>query len=216
MRADPRSPFVVNTHDLGRRPGSMRTLQLSAPAPADLGTELLGVPVGSPVSLEFRLESVMEGVLASGTARASLAGECARCLEPFDDEIDVEFQELYVYPESDAEEDGARRLDGDLLDLEPTGRDAVVLALPFQPVCQPDCEGLCPDCGARLLDDPGHTHDEDIDPRWSALSALRSGSSDSSTGGARSTSRTTGIISTDIEETSVGRQHADRADEDEE
>jgi uncharacterized protein len=172
MRADPRSPFVVNTHDLGRRPGSMRTLELSASAPSDLGTELLGVPVGSSMSVELRLEAVMEGVLASGSARASLAGECARCLEPFDDEIDVEFQELYVYPESDAEDDEACRLDGELLDLEPTIRDAVVLALPFQPVCQPDCEGLCPECGARLLDDPGHAHDEDVDPRWAALSAL--------------------------------------------
>jgi uncharacterized protein len=173
MRADPRSPFVVNTHDLGRRPGSMRTLELSPPAPADLGTELLGVPEGSPVSLELRLEAVMEGVLASGMARASLAGECARCLEPFDDEIDVEFQELYVYPESDAEEDEAGRLDGELLDLEPAIRDAVVLALPFQPVCQADCEGLCPECGTRLLDDPGHAHDEDADPRWAALSTLK-------------------------------------------
>jgi uncharacterized protein len=176
MRVDPRSPFVVNTHDLGRRPGSMRKLELSEPAPADLGTPLLGVPIGSPVSVELRLEAVMEGVLASGQARASLAGECARCLEPFDDEIDVEFQELYVYPESD--DDEARRLDGELLDLEPTIRDAVVLALPFQPVCQPDCEGLCPECGARLLDDPGHAHDDDVDLRWAALSALATKSTD--------------------------------------
>jgi uncharacterized protein len=186
MRADPRSPFVVNTHDLGRRPGSMRTHELSLPAPADLGTELLGVPEGSPVSVELRLEAVMEGVLASGWARASLSGECARCLEPFDDEIDVDFQELYVYPESDAEDDEAQRLDGELLDLEPAVRDAVVLALPFQPVCQPDCEGLCPDCGARLLDDPGHAHHEDVDPRWAALSALKT-DGDSATDGSAST-----------------------------
>jgi uncharacterized protein len=159
----------------------MRTLELSAPAPADLGIELLGVPEGSPVSIELRLEAVMEGVLASGVAQASLAGECARCLEPFDDEVDVEFQELYVYPESDAEDDEARRLDGELLDLEPAIRDAVVLALPFQPVCEPDCEGLCPECGARLLDDPGHGH-EDVDPRWAALSALMTGNTDTTVG----------------------------------
>jgi uncharacterized protein len=194
MRADPRSPYVVNTHDLGRRPGSMRTLELSAPAPADLGTELLGVPEGSPVNIELRLEAVMEGVLASGRARASLAGECARCLEPFDDEIDVEFQELYVYPESDAEDDEARRLDGELLDLEPAIRDAVVLALPFQPLCQADCEGLCPECGVRLLDDPGHAHDEGVDPRWAALSALR----------------------TDKTHNTVGRDHHGADDDDEE
>ena len=105
----PRSPFVINTHELGRRPGSMQTLELSLPAPADLGIELLGVPEGSPVELDLRLEAVMEGVLASGRAWVSLAGECARCLDPIEDDLEVTLQELYVYPESDAEEDEASR-----------------------------------------------------------------------------------------------------------
>jgi uncharacterized protein len=173
MRADPRSPFVLNTHELGRRPGIMRTRDFSAPAPADLGIELLGVPEGSPIEISLRLEAVMEGVLATGQARVTLAGECARCLEPVEDDVDVTFQELYVYPESDAEEDEASRLDGELLDLEPTIRDAVVLALPFQPVCMPDCQGLCLECGVRLSDHPGHTHEETPDPRWAALSVLK-------------------------------------------
>ncbi|MCU1546695.1 MAG: hypothetical protein JWP30_1795, partial [Homoserinimonas sp.] len=38
--------------------------------------------------------------------------------------------------------------------------------------CQEDCPGLCPLCGARLLDDPGHKHEEPIDPRWAALAGL--------------------------------------------
>lgn len=173
MRLDPRSPLVINTHELGRRPGSMRRLRLTAPAPTDLGIELLGVPVGSPVEAELRLEAVMEGVLASGQARVRLRGECARCLDPVEDELEVQLQELYVYPESDAEEHEAGRLDGELLDLEPVLRDSVVLALPFQPLCEPDCLGLCVDCGARLSDDPAHAHDESIDPRWAALSGLK-------------------------------------------
>jgi uncharacterized protein len=48
----------------------------------------------------------------------------------------------------------------------------VVLALPFGPVCDPGCAGLCPECGMRLADDPGHTHGERIDPRWEALTVL--------------------------------------------
>jgi len=47
-----------------------------------------------------------------------------------------------------------------------------VLALPFQPLCTDDCPGLCPDCGARLADEPGHTHQERTDPRWAALGGL--------------------------------------------
>lgn len=178
MRLDPRSPFVVNTHELGRRPGSMRTLEFSAPAPAEVGIELLGVPAGSPVDVELRLEAVMEGVLATGHARVSLSGECARCLDPIEDTLEVKLQELYVYPESEAEEDEASRLDGELFDLEPVLRDAVVLALPFQPVCSPDCPGLCIECGARLADEPGHSHEESVDPRWGALSALKTNGAD--------------------------------------
>lgn len=173
MRLDPRSPLVINTHELGRRPGSMRTLRLTVPAPRDLGIELLGVPAESPVEVQLRLESVMEGVLASGEARVSLAGVCARCLEPIEDELEVRLQELYVYPESDAEEDEASRLEGELFDLEPVLRDSVVLALPFRPVCEPACLGLCVECGARLSDDPTHAHDDSGDPRWAALAGLK-------------------------------------------
>ena len=61
----------------------------------------------------------------------------------------------------------------DLLDLEPLLRDAVVLALPFQPLCEDDCPGLCAECGARLADDPDHAHEAAIDPRWAGLAALQ-------------------------------------------
>lgn len=48
----------------------------------------------------------------------------------------------------------------------------MVLSLPFQPVCQEDCLGLCPQCGVRLLDNPGHEHEAPVDPRWAALAGL--------------------------------------------
>ncbi|MBA2558969.1 MAG: DUF177 domain-containing protein [Propionibacteriales bacterium] len=182
MRLDPRSPLVVNTHELGRRPGSMRTSSLTVAAPADLGIELIGVPEGSPIEVELRLEAVMEGVLASGRAWATLSGECARCLEPLQDHLEVTLQELYVYPESGASDDEASRLHGELLDLEPALRDAVVLALPFRPICDPDCRGLCLECGARLSDDPTHAHNESVDPRWAALSVLTTNPADGSVG----------------------------------
>jgi uncharacterized protein len=172
---DPRAPLVLDTRELGRRPGSQRQLTFTAPAPADLGIEVLRVPEGSPVELELRLEAVMEGVLVTGSARADLEGECVRCLEEIHDELVADFQELFAYEESDtaaAEDEDVSRLEGDLLDLEPLLRDAVVLSLPFQPLCQDDCPGLCPECGARLADDPGHQHAEPIDPRWAGLQGL--------------------------------------------
>jgi uncharacterized protein len=151
-------------------------VSLSAPAPADLGIEVLNVPEGSPVEFDLRLEAVMEGVLVTGSARAGLEGECARCLADIHDHVAVDFQELYAYEDSDTATDGgddeASRLEGDLLDLEPLLRDAVVLTLPFQPLCREDCPGLCVECGARLADDPHHQHEEAIDPRWETLRGL--------------------------------------------
>jgi uncharacterized protein len=166
---------VLDTRELGRRPGSQRQVTLTVPAPSDLGIEVLRVLEGSPVELDLRLESVMEGVLVTGSARAELSGECVRCLEPISDEIEARFQELFVYAEHQTphdEDDEVSTLEGDLLDLEPLLRDAVVLALPFQPLCMDDCPGLCPDCGARLADDPDHTHEAAIDPRWATLARL--------------------------------------------
>ena len=156
---DPRSGLVLDTHELGRRAGAMRAVQTSVEAPADLGIDVIGVPPGSPVELDLRLESVVEGVLVTGTATVEVRGECVRCLGEISDELEVDIQELFVYPGSEAAEDEASRLQGDLIDLEPLLRDEVVLDLPFQPLCRDDCAGLCVECGANLNDDPDHSHE---------------------------------------------------------
>ncbi|MGQ0631710.1 MAG: YceD family protein [Sporichthyaceae bacterium] len=170
QRLDPRKPLVFDISRLGRRPGSMLKVSVSVPAPADLGLVVIGVPEGAAIELQMRLESVLEGVLASGTARAPLAGECVRCLDPLESDLQVEFAELFVAPGQEGD-DETSWLQGDAFDLEPVLRDAVVLVLPLSPVCQDDCPGLCVQCGARLVDDPDHQHDE-ADPRWDALRSL--------------------------------------------
>ncbi|MCW2543633.1 MAG: DNA-binding protein [Frankiales bacterium] len=175
-RLDPRQPLVLDTRELGRRPGSMQRVQLSVPAPEGLGlVDLVGVPVGADLALDLRLESVMDGVLVSGTVTGPVSGECGRCLGPISDELTVTIQELFVYPEASThhdDEDEVAQLQGELLDLTPTLRDAVVLALPLNPLCQEDCLGLCPTCGERLEDLPtDHAHDT-TDPRWGALEGL--------------------------------------------
>ncbi|MEU0739454.1 YceD family protein [Streptomyces sp. NPDC006134] len=184
-RLDHRNPLVFDTHELGRRPGALQRLTRTVDAPRDLGIQgVIGVPEGAPVELELRLESVMEGVLVTGTARATAEGECVRCLEPVELELEADFQEMFSYPDADdrgrpvaepgddAEDDEDRLFVEDgLIDLETVLRDAVVLALPMQPVCREDCPGLCAECGARLADDPDHHHDA-VDIRWAALQGL--------------------------------------------
>ncbi|MDT0321207.1 YceD family protein [Streptomyces millisiae] len=171
---------MFDTRELGRRPGALKRISRSVEAPADLGVEVIGVPTGARLDVELRMESVMEGVLVTGTVHAPLAGECVRCLEPLAREVEADFQEMYAYPDlegrgrsaepADEERDEETLyLQGDLFDLEPVLRDAVVLALPLQPVCREDCPGLCPDCGVPLAQDPDHQHDEAVDIRWAAL-----------------------------------------------
>lgn len=173
---DPRAPLVLDTRDLPRRPGAMRTVDRTVPAPKDLGLELIRVPEGAPTRLDLRLESVSEGVLVSGTVSAPVEGECGRCLRPIREAVVVHLQELYAYEHSTTdettEEDEVGRMQGDLIDLEPVVRDAVVLALPNHPLCRQDCPGLCPTCGVHWDELPeGHAHQQ-VDPRWSALSKL--------------------------------------------
>jgi uncharacterized metal-binding protein YceD (DUF177 family) len=167
------NPWKIDLRELGRRAGSLQEVQRSAPAPADWRVELIGVPERAEVELRLRLESVMEGVLVTGEFDVPVEGSCARCLEPIEDTLHLDVQELYAYAgsttEETSEEDEVRRVDGDFLDLEPLVRDAVVLSLPLAPVCTEDCAGLCVDCGQRLDDLPADHHHEIVDARWAGL-----------------------------------------------
>jgi uncharacterized protein len=166
---------VLDTRELGRRPGTMQRVRREVPAPGGLAVALVGVPEGSPVRLELRLESVVEGVLVSGAVDVALAGECARCLDPFRAALRVDLLELFSYAAEEPVDPDADRpllVEDERIDLGPVLHDAVVLALPLAPVCSDDCPGLCPDCGARLADtSPGHAHGG-ADPRWAALAPL--------------------------------------------
>src|SRR5690606_28790931 len=165
-------PWVIDTRELGHRAGSSHEYHRRAPAPAQFGLDMIGVPEGEQVELELLAESVVEGVLISGTASARLAGECVRCLDPVHDEIEVELRELFAYPnsatEASTDEDEVSRIVDDKIDLEPTVRDAILLSLPDL-FCSPGCPWLYSGCGAKWAELASeHTH-ETIDPCWAAL-----------------------------------------------
>ncbi len=163
------TPWTLDVRDVMHRPGEMRERSLEIPAPERFGNAVIGVDAGKPVRLEARLESLHDGILVSAEADATASGECVRCLIEIERAVEVDIQELFAYSRDEAFE---YQVQDDHVDLEPVIRDAVVLSLPFQPVCQEDCLGLCPQCGVRLLDNPGHEHEDPIDPRWAALAGL--------------------------------------------
>ncbi|MCW2497721.1 DUF177 domain-containing protein [Jatrophihabitans sp.] len=175
--ANPHSPFVFDVRQMQRHPGELRAFRRSVPAPTALGSELIAVPEGAPLELDVRLESVSEGVLVSGTVTGPVRGECGRCLDPIIDEVDEEIVELFAFADSETSEttteDEIYRVDGDYIDIEPVVRDAVVLGLPWTPLCRPDCGGLCSECGQKLDDLPADHSHETLDPRWAALTDLK-------------------------------------------
>ena len=150
----------------------MREHVIEAAAPDGWGLDLVKIPAGTAVVIDARFESVMDGVLVTAEVEVPVSAECGRCLDPLELELVAPIQELYAY-EPDPDDDEAPVVSGDTLDLEPVVRDAVMLALPLNPLCDPDCLGLCAGCGARLADvEPDHAHDE-VDPRWAALALLK-------------------------------------------
>ncbi|HET9169067.1 MAG TPA: YceD family protein [Actinospica sp.] len=179
-RPDARSPFVFEVREFGRRPGAMRQFDRDLPAEQLIGGEGssldgLYTAEGADLLLDLRLESVVEGVLATGRVSGSLVAECVRCLDPVEVEVDADFQELFYYDLEDLtpeELEEAVSVVEDLVDTAALVRDAVMLELPLQPLCEPDCPGLCSECGAALAEDPDHRHDA-VDPRWAALGALK-------------------------------------------
>jgi uncharacterized protein len=161
--------------------------EFTIPATDAFGLDLSRVPKGIGIELQVRLESVFDGVLATGSVTAPVVGECARCLDEVQDVVRADFVELWSYPEQadrhertagtgQGQDEDVIRLDGDLLDLEQVIRDAVALALPASPLCREDCSGLCVECGVRLDEvGPNHRHGQ-ADPRWAALEGLRDAS----------------------------------------
>ncbi len=164
------SPYIVPVHDLIRRPGESRELALEFAAPARLGEALIAVEEGASIAIDGRLDSIHEGVLVAARAQATAVGECGRCLGPVSEDLDVDVTELFAYP---SEEEFDFHIHEEQVDLEELVRDAIVLALPFQPVCRPDCPGLDPETGARLEDHPELANREQLDPRWGALAGFQ-------------------------------------------
>ena len=164
------SNFVVPVNDLTRRPGQMNELELDIELAIPMGQGAATVPAGEIVELNLRLESVHDGILATGEVDSTALADCSRCLEPLKLAVEVDFQELFAYS---LEQEDDFLVQDEKIDLEQAITDAVVLSLPFKPVCSEDCLGLCSECGVKMAEDPEHVHQAQNDSRWSELESFR-------------------------------------------
>jgi uncharacterized protein len=148
----------------------MKELELDIELAIPMGQGAATVPAGEIIELNLRLESVHDGILATGEVDSTAMADCSRCLEPLKLEVEVDFQELFAYS---LEQEDDFLVQDEKIDLEQAITDAVVLSLPFKPVCSEDCLGLCSECGVKMADDPEHVHQAQNDSRWSELESFR-------------------------------------------
>ncbi|WP_258366092.1 DUF177 domain-containing protein [Curtobacterium sp. MCPF17_031] len=170
MYSSVNSPYALRVRDLAQRAGDMREVSVDIVVPSTLGAGLIAVREGDQMHLDVKLEGLHEGILVSGHARAEATGECSRCLIDISEPVEVEFAEVFAY---DASEEFDYQVHDDHVDCEPVVRDAVVLSLPFTPVCRPDCPGLDPVTGERLADVGEQPAPSAADPRWAALGGIQ-------------------------------------------
>jgi len=164
------APFAINVFDVSHRIGEERVVTLDEVLAEHWGEGVVNVAKGDTVSVEFRLDGLHDGILVSADITATATGECVRCLEPVTVPVQVDFQELFAYSPTEELEFSVH---DNYVNCEPLVRDAVVLALPFQPLCNEDCLGLDPETGEKLAE-PRDRNASSIDPRWAALEALAS------------------------------------------
>lgn len=168
----------VPVTDLVGHPGETRAVRLDVPAEA-FGEEPWGRAEGAledPVELDLHLDAVVEGILVRGTLGFTLELSCARCLAVQRVHRSVEVAELFIDPaRREAEDDPGYELldEKTAIDLSTLARDALLIDLPLRVLCDADCRGLCPSCGAdRNRGDCGHRPDRGTDPRWAKLAEL--------------------------------------------
>ncbi len=125
-----------------------------------------------PLTGQFTVTRTREGLYVGGRIQTNAPTECVRCLGDTIVPVDTQIEELFYYPASAAGE-GEFAVDEDATaDLGPLVRELALLALPMQPLCREDCQGLCPECGQNLNEATCDCEIDDIDPRLAALKAL--------------------------------------------
>lgn len=161
------SPLVVDVRELLEAPGSRRALRFSAPVP---GLQVGIAGVRGDLDFDLTLEAIDGGILVQGTVAGVYEGECGRCLKPIARPIRVRVAEIYRPPGGVWEEGYV--ISHESVDLERAVRDAVGLEIPLNPLCRPDCAGLCVTCGADRNEAPCDCPDNKGDLRWAALRDL--------------------------------------------
>ena len=149
--------------------------------PGELTMDEDQVSLAAPPRITGRIQRSGARLTFEGQVDAELRVECDRCLKPVEVPVASIFEVDYVTADVYHAEQAAEILeedlslsvfDGEVIDIDEIVREQLLLALPFQILCQENCKGLCALCGTdRNLNDCKCQQTE-IDPRWAALKEI--------------------------------------------
>ena len=119
-----------------------------------------------------RVTRTPQGLLAQVKMHASASTECVRCLTDFSYDLNVDFSELYAFNQRSVTDSNLILPEDGKIDLEPLLREYMLLEFPINPLCKPNCKGLCPICGENLNLITCYHEAENGDERLAGLQSL--------------------------------------------
>lgn len=139
------------------------------------------VQLAEPPLVSGQTSRKLAKIVVKGRVNAMAQVECDRCLKtltiPIDTEFKVEYETPEAYRDSEIaelgdEDMGLSVLEGEVVDIDEIVREQILLAVPSQALCDVNCKGLCPVCGADQNLTTCTEHEAQIDPRWKELEKL--------------------------------------------
>lgn len=171
------NPFEFDVSGVLNGDGLPETVTHTGPSPSRIGPEMIAIPAGREVEVEATLTPLGSGVMVDATLTAQLEGQCVRCLKELTPTETLRISEVYAADDDfiagDAEDekdqgsgDEIGRVEGDTVNLEQAFVNEAGLNLPFNPTCQPECEG---DTDVPTPDGISGEENNLVDPRWADL-----------------------------------------------
>lgn len=118
----------------------------------------------------LRLSRTKEGILVQGRLTVGMETDCYRCLTAVDHDVDIHIEELFNHP---AQNDVEFSIGDDaILNLAPLLRAESLIEAEQRVLCRPDCQGICPTCGANRNETTCDCAPDEIDPRLAKLKEL--------------------------------------------
>lgn len=170
--------MLINVSSLKRALGERRKLHLEKElSPLDIKGDV--VDFIQPVKVSLEITNAGSYFEVKGEINTVVKLNCGRCLESYDHEITTELKENYYSAEiqripstDDENEEEYIPFSGDYINIETEVSSSIQLALPMGQICNEQCRGLCPKCGANLNKEECSCDNDDVDPRLAVLQDL--------------------------------------------